>query len=480
MADGATSAIGLGSHRHATRHRPPSNNYLFISLVTVVTLTACMPYFVGVPQVTHTTTASFLDAWLPQVSFSQQKGGESIFETEANPRESHHRPAYHVVFSSSCTAQQHWESYVFFYHCMRVGQSGTITRIASGCKVHEAAELQTFHDKYIAPMAIQPIQSFELHLTPDYSHVRLAEGKYAYKYMNKPYGLRHWMENSLRLEWTERNTTISSPYYETQKHQDLLDGIVILMDPDMVLLKPIGHDFSGEHERWVKKPAVTKVTHGNPISQHDGYLDNEWMKLNFTYITGNPSIRPPPRSEGSVYWNTGPPYLATVSDMYKIVSLWTETAPRVLDVYPHLFAEMFGFIIATVVLKLPFAMTQSIVVSTTQTKDREGWSLVDAIPDSDICRVPAAATSTTSSSLLQPLPVLPTGLHYCKRYFLGKVRTLASSSWKFSIFSSLTCGLSTTTDTAHYIACYRNRMAVWLRMSSLAALSFAFAPLTFF
>jgi hypothetical protein len=38
------------------------------------------------------------------------------------------------------------------------------------------------------------------------------------------------------------------------------------------------------------------------------------------------------------------------------------------DEYPKLFAEMFGFIIATVQLEMPFTLIRSIVVSTTLTK----------------------------------------------------------------------------------------------------------------
>jgi peptidyl serine alpha-galactosyltransferase len=416
----AMIAAAARRNRRASRHRFSGKYYLLILFIAVVVLTACVPYFIGVQQLSETST--FLDAWLAPQAIQQQVRAENPITTEiqdAVPQEKTVNPSYHVVFSTSCTAQQHWESYVFFYHCMRVRQPGSITRVASGCSEQDTIDAQQFHDKHIAPMAVQSTQSFELHLTPDYSHVRLAEGKFAYKYMNKPYGLRHWMENNMQLGWTDDNTTITSPYFDVkqQQHRDLLNGIVILMDPDMILLKPIGHDFSDDNELWVEKPAVTMVTHGNPISQHDGYLNNEWMKLNFTHITGDPSVKPPAWSEGPVHWNTGPPYLATMSDMYKIVSLWTETAPRVLDVYPKLFAEMYGFIIATVMLKLPFAMTQSIVVSTTSASDREGWSFVDALPDREICRIPVAATSSSAMDLA----VLPTGLHYCKRYMLGKV-----------------------------------------------------------
>jgi peptidyl serine alpha-galactosyltransferase len=332
------------------------------------------------------------------------------------------RPDYHIVFSTSCTEQQHWESYVFFYHCFRVQQPGSVTRIASGCSETEAAELQAFHEQFIAPMADPAMQQFALHLTPDYSRVRLSEGKYAYKYMNKPYGLRHWMEHKLQLHWTLKDKRIISPFLaenRTAEHAKLLDGVVILMDPDMVLLRPIGHDFSSDRELWAKKPKVTKVTHGNPISQQDGYLSNDWMNLNFSYITGDETIQPPPWSEGPLHWNTGPPYLATVSDMYQIASVWTETAPRVVDVLPHLFSEMYGFIIATVMLKLPFHMTQSIVVSTTSANNREGWPMIDSIPDQDICRIPVAATGGRPSPSVD-LPLLPTGLHYCGIYLLEK------------------------------------------------------------
>ena len=200
------------------------------------------------------------------------------------------------------------------------------------------------------------------------------------------------------------------------------------MDPDMILLRPIGHDFSDDFELWVdgERPTITKVTHGHPIAQQDGYLNNEWMKLDYSYITQDDKVQQPDWKSGPKHWNTGPPYLATVADMFRIVCLWTETAPRTLDIYPKLFAEMYGFIWATVMLKLPFALTKSIVVSTTESSDREGWAMVDALDDGEICQVPVTATSynlaNDSAAEIPKLPTLPVGLHYCKRYTIGKVR----------------------------------------------------------
>jgi hypothetical protein len=94
--------------------------------------------------------------------------------------------------------------------------------------------------------------------------------------------------------------------------------------------------------------------------------------------------------------------------MYEIAKLWTYYAPRVHDIHPKLFAEMYGFIIATTQLNLPHTLIKSLVVSTTESGDREGWPYIDALPNSQICGPRPASTD------------LPIGLHYCKRYMLGR------------------------------------------------------------
>jgi hypothetical protein len=101
--------------------------------------------------------------------------------TADNDKSEKNKSNYHVVFSTSCTDQQHWESMVFFYHAYKVQQPGTVTRIVSGCNSDEIKEQDNFFEKYIKPM--RP-NDFHLHHTPDYSRVKLAEGQ-AYKYMNK-------------------------------------------------------------------------------------------------------------------------------------------------------------------------------------------------------------------------------------------------------------------------------------------------------
>lgn len=62
------------------------------------------------------------------------------------------RPDYHVVFSTSCSKQQNWESYVFFFHALKVKQPGNITRIVSACNDKQQDHLQKFFDQHIRPM----------------------------------------------------------------------------------------------------------------------------------------------------------------------------------------------------------------------------------------------------------------------------------------------------------------------------------------
>ncbi|GAX14325.1 hypothetical protein FisN_1Hh525 [Fistulifera solaris] len=306
------------------------------------------------------------------------------------------RPDYYMVFSSSCSPQQHWESFVFFYHAFKVGQPGNVTRILSGCNDQEKEEVDDFFAKYIRPMSPR----FHLHHTQDYGKVQKNKKTQYYKYMNKPFGLQDWMENALGVSENKRMDS------------DLADSIVMLLDPDMVLLRPLVHDFTNEDVEFVEEEPATKVVKtGFPIAQQDGYLSSKWVQHDFSFVTAKEQgdfIPPPPAKEGPLHWNSGPPYLATVADMYRIAIKWTEYAPNVLEIQDDIFAEMVGLIIATVQLELPFTFIRSLVVSTTESVDREGWSYIDALPDDQVCRPAASAR-------------LPVGLHYCKRYMLGKV-----------------------------------------------------------
>jgi peptidyl serine alpha-galactosyltransferase len=108
---------------------------------------------------------------------------------------------------------------------------------------------------------------------------------------------------------------------ENEQPNPLEDDIVILMDPDMILLRPLTHDFTDvENHIWLEDNPTTRIVqHGFPMAQQDGYLSNEWMKFDVAYITNQTlgSYVPMPEwKDGPIHWNTGPPYLATVREYY--------------------------------------------------------------------------------------------------------------------------------------------------------------------
>jgi hypothetical protein len=199
----------------------------------------------------------------------------------------------------------------------------------------------------------------------------------------------------------------------------------------MILLKPLTHDFRNDDitelvsqsDRDHGHNGVDNnhrfVHHGHPMAQQDGYLVSNWMSLDMPTITGDnhTAAAHVKQHDGPIHWNAGPPYLFTALDGYKIATHWVDFAPRVFQQFPKLFAEMFGYIIASAHLNLPHTLIKSLVVSTTVAHNREGWSFVDAMPNvcsniNPIDNTNGNGNSNGNGGLF--------ALHYCKRYILGK------------------------------------------------------------
>lgn len=310
-------------------------------------------------------------------------------------------PNYYTIFSTGCHEQQHWQSYVFFYHAMKVRQPGNVTRLVSGCTPEEEEELRQFHKDAIRPMS----NRFHLFFTPDFGSGGVFKGP-NYKYNNKPNSVYLWMKDALGMHRENRPSVLD-------------DSIIFLLDPDMILLRPLLHDFSKQQMIYAsaapkgsERPPnrIKQVQHGRPWAQQDGYLGNDWQGFNMSYISQGGKFPTFEKTDGGMYWNSGPPYLSTARDMWNMVSLWKDYVPRVFEEYPNLFAEMFGLVIAAVHLNLPHTLVKSIVVSNTQTPLREGWAFVDDLPDESVCHVESWAQ----------IPKMPIILHYCGRYMLGK------------------------------------------------------------
>jgi hypothetical protein len=210
---------------------------------------------------------------LPTLTYtaSASASSSSYFHTHSTP--------YHTIFSSGCSTFQDWQSYVFFYHVMSSGQEGHVTRIASGCSgSKEEKDLQQIFSDEIESMAPG---KHHLHLTPDYSNVKSNNDTSSkqlgpFKYFNKPFGVKHWMEHALG-------------YPNNHALHD--DSIIILLDPDQILIRPFTNDFALSSETWkLKEGYKLKVEHGSPFSQQYGY-GLQWLrKVHPDYIfSGKPT-----------------------------------------------------------------------------------------------------------------------------------------------------------------------------------------------
>jgi len=85
-----------------------------------------------------------------------------------------------------------------------------VTRIASGCAPADAARIDREWRE------IDPTGDFRAHFAPP------GELRGNYKYSNKPSGLHHWL-----------TTASPPPFFDRDR------GVVALLDPDMLLLRPI-------------------------------------------------------------------------------------------------------------------------------------------------------------------------------------------------------------------------------------------------
>lgn len=311
----------------------------------------------------------------------------------------------HVIFSTDCSEFQHWQSYLLFHSAMTVRQPGRVTRIASGCSDEQRETVNAWHEEHVRRVMSD---RFTVHFTPRFSSVKREDGsvKGDYKFFNKPFGLRHWMEHAE-----------DGPGFDETTGEPLdRDRVVVLVDPDMILLRPITADFSNDRDTIVRDNDAVRfprrVSHGHPVAQKYG-LGAQWRTFDLATITGasdSPAIAVSQR-EAQQHYPAGPPYLATAADMYKIAVAWTEFAPRLHAEYPHLLAEMYAYCVAAAHAGLPHLMVESLMVSNTEAGG-EGWPLVDAVEGSVCGKLLRAETEDDGYAR-------PSVVHYCQRYVVG-------------------------------------------------------------
>jgi hypothetical protein len=305
----------------------------------------------------------------------------------------------YMIFSTDCSAYQQWQSYNLFVSAVRVRQPGIITRIASGCTDEQKKSIEQWHDDHVRVIS----NRFKIIFTPKYSHIDGESGDY--KYFNKPYGVKYWFEKSADFGWEESSGKLTKA---------IGNEVVILIDPDTLLLQPFKNDFS-DVKFWNPFAKYTierkkKVSPGTMFGQTYG-LGTKWMQFVSLAGPNSPALGVDAR-DAQIQYQVGPPYIGVASDMYRVVKRWAELVRAVHKEKPQMLAEMYAYQLAAADQKLPHGVVDSMMISHSDTYG-EAWDYIDALPDEEVCRIGAS-----------PIPYkypLPTLLHYCQHYGVATV-----------------------------------------------------------
>lgn len=398
----ATSTPDADDSKHRKARLAPPSSAPTVSHRLVVGLVALL-LAIGILQ-NHFRQSRSRDPFAPRPRPKNlQQKSLLTKEEDANLERDADGTRYHVVFSTDCSPYQHWQSYLVYYTAMKVKQPGHVTRIASGCDPAEAAAMERWFQDDVQFLS----NRFHLQLTPAFSQVKNEKGEIVgdYKFFNKPFGLRYWMEHSPQLG-----------YANGAFPANVEDDVVILIDPDMGLLRPLTKDFSDPRETIVsarrQEHRITdKVKRGKPAAQVYGF-GAQWQRLDLEKIAG---VGTPAKNytgaEGLLFFPVGPPYIGTVVDMHAIANKWSEFVPGVYEQYPHLLAEMFAFCIAAAHLQLPFQLIDSLMISDVGS-GAEGWAHVDKIPPAEVCDFARDPDHGKYA--------IPSVVHLCQRYAAGQ------------------------------------------------------------
>jgi len=313
----------------------------------------------------------------------------------------------HVVFSTACSLSHDWQSYLFFFHAMVHNQRGDVTRIVSGCSPEDEIKMRELHEKQFSVMS----PNFLIHFTPEYGRQLESEGVnyQKTKYWNKPFGLKHWMENRFGYVWDDDDSKITVPEYD--------DHIIVLVDPDMLMQKPFVNDFSNMPlDQWNKyyrslgheDELIGKVTQGHPAAQDYSFGD-QWLrhvKNELNDIVGPDSpVHEVTSEDAKLVFSAGPPYWMTARDAFRISYKWAEFLPGIFKHHPQFMAEMYGYCMAAAHLGLRHQMARGMMVSNVDMTGGEGWSF---LPKDDMaCDVSRYAET------------VPNVIHFCQRYTIG-------------------------------------------------------------
>ena len=142
---------------------------------------------------------------------------------------------------------------------------------------------------------------------------------------------------------------------------------MIIIDPDMILLRNLTLDFSDDkttqfwqpHRRKIERK--TKVQEGIPFGQTYGF-GHTWKKFVDQAGPDSPAWKVD-ENEAQLHYQVGPPYIAHHRDMHKIVTRWADLVPKVHAAFPQLMSEMYAYCLAAADMQLPHEIVNTMMIS---------------------------------------------------------------------------------------------------------------------
>ena len=319
-----------------------------------------------------------------------------------------------------------------FHQIWRVGQTGHVTRIVSGCATTQLENTirSIFHEQ-IQNGIPTGRDRFHLHFTPDYSNVIPG---LTYPPLNKPFGILDWMESVLKMPKT------LSQYADT---------MFVILDPDQIVVRPFksrnfSQDFNAsrwrifDSETYFEFNATPHVLkEGSLFSQFFnlgvGWMENVHNDLKrvvdaaWNAMDGNPAFTDGMRKSSYLskwtendlwdHYQSGTPYIALGPDFYRIAKVWAAVAAPVYQLTANHISEMYAYSTAAAHLSLPHDLSYSFMISDTEVDWYEGWDMIDEMAPNDVCQ-------NTWSDWSDPKNVeyrrqMPYVIHYSHEYAHG-------------------------------------------------------------
>jgi len=263
----------------------------------------------------------------------------------------------HIIFTTGCTPYEHWQSEVMFWSWNNVNHPGRITRIASGCLSEEARE-------QVRRTAVRNGR-IDMFLVPnDKSWQRQ-------KWMTKPFGVSSFL-SSVNVQ----------------------ENLLILLEPDMVILKPFN---------------VENVTEGHPVAQKYG-IGSTWLNWDIC-----PNMCNITTQDAWNWYSVGPPIMMHINDWQKVAPSWLNYAFHVWKHDSSIFSDIYSYVIAAAANNIKHNIVSSLMVSDANVRYYKTNFVNEAWP-------------TINIAMWKKLDVIDKVniIHYCQTYYLGDDYTKSS------------------------------------------------------